>query len=186
MPLNSEHFSLLGKISDSELALEAGLSRERIRQIREKNNIPKYNGNIEKEKIIIDYLKNNPTNIHSTCVRNYTGITYINGIYLSTFVLKKLADTYCIQCTFINDEFKFDHGCKYYETCGCKCEICKLANCIKNWIFRNFQKSNSKFVDYISNNYIDFYRNDQSRYKKNFFNFIRYEFTKYLDAQEKS
>lgn len=177
--LKEEHFFLLGKISDAELAKEVGVSRERIRQIRTKHNIPKFNLNLEKEIILINYLKNNVNLIDISDVRKNTGITEFNGKYLSLLDLKLLAEKFNINCIFKCTP-KCEHGLTPYQY-GCRCDICRLSNCLKTYLIRHFSKSSLKFINFISNEYITFYNDDKSRHKKLFFDFVKKEYEKYLE-----
>lgn len=185
--LSEEQFNLLGKLPDSELAKKVGLSRERIRQLRKKKNIPKFSKNKEKEFLLLNYIKNFNGELTLIDIVINTGIRTLNGSMLSISKLKTLCEKHNIKYLFkIDKKEKYTHNINAYRCKICKCPICKLANCLENWSFTHLKNVNFDFINQFANNYIDFYQNDMSRYKKNFYELFHLEFLKYVAHEKKA
>lgn len=162
-------FSRLGKEKDAVLALEWGLSRERIRQFRKRLNLEKH-GYVDRDILnqnLIEFLKQN-INKPITLIQIKSELKL--NFKLSISYVKKLANENNIKVIF-KSEKRYEH-CFYSYRNGCRCLICKACNSVHAYLYYKHIKVIYRDVEYYVNEYFDLYESDRSFGHKNFYKFM--------------
>ncbi len=125
---------------------------------------------IANEKIL-NYILKSPLNINigEFCEINkvYRTGRMGNELYSRKRFLE-VANKHGINITFIGC-LKNSHGRNYYLRKKCKCEICKLAMAV-HYRYKNQGKNiGNKLADYIANNYLKSYQEDNSIKHRSFY-----------------
>lgn len=177
--VSNEHLILLGTMSDKDLSAMAGVTRERIRQLRTQKNIPKYSKDDNKEKILLKYIENKNNEIISlTELELSTGIYYINSHRITIERVKELCNRNNIKVLFgVDTKITFQHSYYGYKRGGCRCEICVLANSLFTYSYRRFRKNNYQFLNKFANEHLNLYKTNKKefheKYKKEFSLFLK-------------
>lgn len=173
---------LLGKFTDRELSKKWGINRIRILRLRNILGIKacEYNYNHEgKLNQILDFLKQNENNIITIQEFQKLGIFMINNILLTKTAIKELAEKHNIKVTFKNDQ-DYEHSHSTYLK-GCRCDICKLTATLH---VKYTRLVSVKFCNFIANEFIDLYKNDTSKFHRQFFSFVEEEIEKGMEKNE--
>lgn len=184
------NFELFETLSDVQFAKEHDISRERARQLRKKY-APHTNTHVnlfeaKKQKIetsILEYIKNNKTSIVIIDFLKQYNIPFKlqHGSNIWCKITKQkfieIAKENNIEITFKYDfskNLRNHHGYNCGRK-GCHCDIYKLANCIRMYFFNKDIKYSMRTIDVMANEYLEFYKNDNSRYHKDFYDIIKSE-----------
>lgn len=184
------NFKLFETLSDVRFAKEHNISRERARQLRKKY-APHTNTHVnlfeaKKQKIetsILEYIKNNKTSIVIIDFLKQYNIPF--KLQHGSNIWCKITKQKFIEIAKENNIeiiFKYDfsknlrnhHGYNCSRK-GCYCDIYKLANCIRMYFFNKDIKYSMRTIDFMANEYLEFYKNDKSRYHKDFYDIIKSE-----------
>lgn len=186
---NADDLIGLGKISDKKLAKIHGVSGTLIRNYRIAKGIDpkrKLISNEKKLEIIKAYLLENP--VIDTCQKLFEvwGFCKIDGKPITKETLKKICQNHNLSLkiksdNLIQEKITIDsslfHDLKRFDIGKCRCNICKLCNSILISFNSKFGINlKSEFCDYFANKYLDNYEKDKTRYKDNFYKFIKQQY----------
>jgi len=175
---DDKNLELLGKHPDKYLALQWNVSTSTICNWRQKLQILSFVAtklNVFKQKLrndIIEYIREN-----KECISR----KHFCDKYAYTFSLIS-----CGLIRVIANEIKVDilykKSINLHPGPGrCKCEVCKLTRSIKTYFYYNYKKNISlRHATYLANNNIEFYKNNKSRYNKEFYKQIEQQAKSYM------
>lgn len=177
---NKYDFKLFKTLNNLEFAKKYGISRERAGQLRKKyaSNTSTIEINNESKKYIeslidadiLQFIENNikKSNLNFT-IKEFCNQYKYNDHKINLNRFLKVAKSNNLD--IIKYE-KYKHGSSICKKNKCKCDIFNLANAIKTRSNAKKIPIKMKDVDYFANNFIDFYKNDTSRYHKIFYSMI--------------
>lgn len=184
-------FSTFKFLTDAEFARNNNISRARAGQLRkihagdtDSKAILKRQRNeeslIKSKKIndlILKYIKINYKNVSITKFLRINNLSNKSGGEINKQRFEMVAIQNNINIIFRNSS-EYDHGIKCTD---CHCEIGKLAQSILNRHRRNHNKSLPvSFVNYLANEYIEFYKEDDSSRHSEFYKDIDEEIVNYF------
>jgi hypothetical protein len=164
--------SRLGKEKDIELAKEWGITRERVRQLRLKNNIDKFTNNINYDFInqkIFDYLEQNTNKIIK--LKDICSLFNQKYYFITKKYVKDLAKLRKIEISFENDK-NTNHGTVSHRRNRCRCLICKACLAVQAWLRNNNYEIKIMESDLFVNKYFDLYELDETFGHKKFYDFM--------------
>lgn len=186
-------------LTDTEFARNNNISRERARQLRKIHASDTDTKTISKNQryvelairikeldlLILEYIKTNSTcvNINDFLkINNLSKIKTLGRRIINKQRFEKIAKEKCISIKFKYSEY--DHGVKCVrDSTSCNCDIGKLANTLKHRT--KFKKPISyQFANYLANEYIQFYKEDESPKHREFYKEIDEEIEFYFDDLE--
>lgn len=163
----------LGKTTDRELARLLGISSERIRQFRNRLEIPRFDNSVLIEKTICKFIKNNKHKINvSNYTKKYKHSTY-KGVQITRNTFKRFAKKLNIKIKFTHLLTKSQHGLTTYITKKCRCKICKLSNTLRCVLKTQGISLKYEYCNILANKHIKRYINDVSTKRYKFYKFIR-------------
>lgn len=179
MPLlHNYNFKLFETLSNNEFGELYNISRQAANQLRRRHapethvespiKIQQKQNQKKIDEKILEYIKNFPNSIKIIDFLKLNNYSPYITVDKNRFI--KIAKENNIEFSFYILS-KYNHGCRcQYRKCNC--EIYKLTNSIHQYFRCRKRKCSTKQKDYLANEYLELYKNDKSRYKKEFWNFI--------------
>lgn len=167
-----ENFKYFKTMDNTQLAERYNCTYENIRQLRFRY-VPETDSyllfkrkirNKTKQKII-DYIVKNNNNICINKCKKELSLVCISREYVQS-----IADEINIQITF--NRSTYSHGVFAYMHKKHRCNICRLAICIKKYFQRREIKIQSKHIDYYANTKISNYEKVSPNKNRKFYDSI--------------
>lgn len=178
---NYSSYEFAKKLNITIGAIRYYIIKKIIIPIKNKNN--RYEFTIDDEEKIKNWLERKKTKydftlLGTTTDENLAKIWGISRERVRQFRKKRNVQKYKKPLLIkIKKEkiYAYEHCIRTYKN-GCSCNICKLSNKICTFCCKQYGKSCKNFYDIMANKHLILYLNDKSRYKRNFYNFIRSEY----------
>lgn len=127
------------------------------------------------ESKIVNWLKECKTNNIIPIIARFCEKENYNSCLLSYYLLQLIANKYKIEIKFPEYDRNLEHSYIKYCTKVCRCGICNLCNTIYNRFKHYGIYINNVKISNLATKYYDFYVNDKSRYKQEFYTKIEEE-----------
>lgn len=187
-PKDKYDFKLFETTSDVDFAKKYNISRERARQLRKQyapntktmgfeNRSQKIQKQIDQN--ILEYIRQNS----EIDIMRFSSIYGHTHIQRERFIRIAKENNIDIMFSCARYDVK-DHGYQCFRR-SCNCEIFKLATTLRAYFFGRDMKVSVSVINYIANTLIDFYKDDNSRYHKEFYDHVIENLTK-LKRESKS
>lgn len=124
---------------------------------------------------IVDWLNNCKKNNIIPIIARFCEKENYNSCLLSYYLLQLIANKHKIQIIFPEFDRSLEHSYTKYCTKACLCNICNLCNTIYNRFKKKKVYINNVIVSNLAMKHYNFYTNDKSRYKKEFYTLIEKE-----------
>lgn len=167
---------LFNQYTNTEIGKQYNISRETVRNLRLKffpNSIHPLIilKNRRKKKVTIDISNYLHDYSNKVCINKFCKLyNYKNDISRQDFI--NISKELNIDIKFFTVS-KYEHSVSKLKHKKCDCKICRLAWGLVCRFYKHNLIIKHEVANYYANNYLEKYLNDNSRYKQEFFLFVK-------------